>query len=79
MPLSSLHRFGLELICLSRLLLLQAAGTDACVVAAAAAVDVLQSSLMGPSLTLPVAQGRFALGTWQGIYLNEHRWGVTND
>lgn len=29
---------------------------------------------MGPSLTLPIAQGRFALGTWQGIYLNEHRW-----
>lgn len=33
----------------------------------------VKSSLMGPSLTLPVAQGRFALGTWQGIYLNEHR------
>jgi thiamine phosphate synthase YjbQ (UPF0047 family) len=29
---------------------------------------------MGPSLTLPIAKGRFALGTWQGIYLNEHRW-----
>ncbi|GLC37886.1 hypothetical protein PLESTM_000659700 [Pleodorina starrii] len=33
----------------------------------------VKSSLMGPSLTLPVARGRFALGTWQGIYLNEHR------
>jgi hypothetical protein len=31
---------------------------------------------MGPSLTLPIAQGRFALGTWQGIYLNEHRCGL---
>ncbi len=28
---------------------------------------------MGPSLALPVAQGRLALGTWQGIYLCEHR------
>ena len=34
----------------------------------------LQSSLMGASLTLPVQHGRLALGTWQGIYLNEHRW-----
>ncbi|KAG2448462.1 hypothetical protein HYH02_006354 [Chlamydomonas schloesseri] len=33
----------------------------------------IKSSLMGPSLTVPVAKGRFALGTWQGIYLNEHR------
>lgn len=32
-----------------------------------------QSSLMGASLTLPVQHGRLALGTWQGIYLNEHR------
>jgi hypothetical protein len=32
-----------------------------------------QSSLMGPSLTLPICKGRLALGTWQGIYLNEHR------
>ena len=28
---------------------------------------------MGPSLTLPIQGGRLALGTWQGIYLNEHR------
>lgn len=34
---------------------------------------LLQSSLMGASLTLPISRGRFALGTWQGIYLNEHR------
>ena len=33
----------------------------------------IKSSLMGPSLTVPVAHGRLALGTLQGIYLNEHR------
>lgn len=33
----------------------------------------VKASLMGPSLTLPVADGRPALGTWQGIYLCEHR------
>jgi secondary thiamine-phosphate synthase enzyme len=33
----------------------------------------IKASLMGPSLTLPVTGGRFALGTWQGIYLCEHR------
>ncbi len=33
----------------------------------------VKASLMGPSLTLPVARGRLALGTWQGIYLCEHR------
>jgi secondary thiamine-phosphate synthase enzyme len=33
----------------------------------------LKSSLTGSSLVLPVADGRFALGTWQGIYLCEHR------
>ena len=33
----------------------------------------VKASLMGPSLTLPVASGRLALGTWQGIYLCEHR------
>ena len=33
----------------------------------------ITASLLGPSLTLPVAQGRLALGTWQGIYLCEHR------
>ena len=33
----------------------------------------LKASLMGSSLTLPVAGGRLALGTWQGIYLCEHR------
>jgi secondary thiamine-phosphate synthase enzyme len=33
----------------------------------------IKAALLGPSLTLPVSQGRLALGTWQGIYLCEHR------
>ena len=33
----------------------------------------LKSSLLGAELTLPVANGRLRLGTWQGIYLCEHR------
>jgi secondary thiamine-phosphate synthase enzyme len=33
----------------------------------------IKSSLLGPSLTLPVSGGRLALGTWQGIYLCEFR------
>ena len=33
----------------------------------------VKSSLLGPSLTLPVRDGALALGTWQGIYLCEHR------
>jgi secondary thiamine-phosphate synthase enzyme len=33
----------------------------------------IKASLFGPSLTLPVADGGLALGTWQGIYLCEHR------
>jgi secondary thiamine-phosphate synthase enzyme len=33
----------------------------------------IKASLLGPSLTLPVNSGRLALGTWQGIYLCEHR------
>src|SRR3954454_1638658 len=33
----------------------------------------IKSSLTGWSLTLPVTDGRLALGTWQGIYLCEHR------
>ncbi|HEX4692530.1 MAG TPA: secondary thiamine-phosphate synthase enzyme YjbQ [Solirubrobacteraceae bacterium] len=33
----------------------------------------IKASLLGPSLTLPVARGRLAIGTWQGIYLCEHR------
>ena len=33
----------------------------------------VKAALLGPSLTLPLAGGRPALGTWQGIYLCEHR------
>jgi secondary thiamine-phosphate synthase enzyme len=33
----------------------------------------IKASLTGSSLVLPVRDGRFALGTWQGIYLCEHR------
>jgi secondary thiamine-phosphate synthase enzyme len=33
----------------------------------------IEASLLGPTLTLPVARGRLGLGTWQGIYLCEHR------
>ena len=33
----------------------------------------IKASLLGPSLTLPVTGGSFAVGTWQGIYLCEHR------
>ena len=33
----------------------------------------IKAALLGPSLTLPVAEGRLALGTWQGLYLCEHR------
>jgi secondary thiamine-phosphate synthase enzyme len=33
----------------------------------------VKAALMGSSLTLPISDGRLALGTWQGIYLCEHR------
>ena len=33
----------------------------------------VKNSLLGCSLSIPVSQGRLALGTWQGIYLVEHR------
>lgn len=33
----------------------------------------LKAALLGPSLTLPVKQGRLYLGRWQGVYLCEHR------
>ena len=33
----------------------------------------VKSVLTGTSLTLPVTDGRLALGTWQGLYLCEHR------
>jgi len=33
----------------------------------------IKSSILGHSVTVPVTNGRFNLGTWQGIYLCEHR------
>jgi secondary thiamine-phosphate synthase enzyme len=33
----------------------------------------IKASLTGSSLMVPVRDGRLALGTWQGIYLCEHR------
>jgi len=33
----------------------------------------IRSALTGASLAIPVVDGRMALGTWQGIYLAEHR------
>jgi secondary thiamine-phosphate synthase enzyme len=33
----------------------------------------VKSSITGVDLTVPVRDGRFHLGTWQGIYLCEHR------
>ncbi|MBE0645816.1 MAG: YjbQ family protein [Bacteroidetes bacterium] len=33
----------------------------------------LKASLLGSGVLVPVRDGRFHLGTWQGIYLGEHR------
>ena len=33
----------------------------------------LKAALLGSSVTIPIRDGRLALGTWQGIYLGEHR------
>ena len=33
----------------------------------------LKAVLLGPALVVPVRDGHLALGTWQGIYLGEHR------
>lgn len=33
----------------------------------------IKSSILGHSVSVPVTNGRFNLGTWQGIYLCEHR------
>ena len=33
----------------------------------------VKASLLGGSLSVPIRQGALALGTWQGIYLCEHR------
>ena len=51
----------------------------------------VKASMMGASVLVPIGDGRLKLGTWQGIYLCEHRdrggsrqlvitiWGQTND
>lgn len=33
----------------------------------------IKTSTLGCELTIPISQGRLQLGTWQGIYLGEHR------
>ena len=33
----------------------------------------LKSSLLGPSISIPITNGKLNLGVWQGIYLCEHR------
>ena len=33
----------------------------------------VKSSLLGSSVSIPISNGRLALGIWQGIYLCEHR------
>ena len=33
----------------------------------------VKSSLLGSSVSVPISDGRPLLGTWQGIYLCEHR------
>ena len=33
----------------------------------------LKASLLGSSVSIPITDGRLNLGTWQGIYLCEHR------
>ena len=33
----------------------------------------IKASTLGSSVSIPITDGRLALGTWQGIYLGEHR------
>ena len=33
----------------------------------------LKAALLGSSVTVPISNGRLQLGTWQGLYLGEHR------
>lgn len=34
----------------------------------------IKTSILGSSLTIPITNGKMNLGTWQGIYLGEHRY-----
>lgn len=38
----------------------------------------VKASLVGSSLTIPISNGNLAFGTWQGIYLCEHRDRASN-
>jgi len=38
----------------------------------------LKSSILGSSITIPISGGKLNLGTWQGIYLCEHRDSAAN-
>lgn len=33
----------------------------------------IKTSLLGPSISIPITNGKLNMGTWQGIYLCEHR------
>ncbi|PHS20186.1 MAG: hypothetical protein COA86_02540 [Kangiella sp.] len=33
----------------------------------------IKATIIGPSLSIPITKGQLNLGTWQGIYLCEHR------
>jgi secondary thiamine-phosphate synthase enzyme len=33
----------------------------------------IKSTIIGNSITIPIKDGKFNLGIWQGIYLCEHR------
>jgi len=33
----------------------------------------IKASTLGNNLSIPISNGRFNLGTWQGVYLGEHR------
>lgn len=33
----------------------------------------IKASLYGSSISIPICKGKLGLGTWQGIYLGEHR------
>jgi secondary thiamine-phosphate synthase enzyme len=33
----------------------------------------IKAVLLGNSVTIPISNGHLNMGTWQGIYLNEHR------
>lgn len=38
----------------------------------------IKAALTATSISIPILEGRLALGTWQGVYLWEHRHGAQN-